>query len=146
MKIPRNAELNSKESYKRKEDCIACRESQFFPTPFLFSENQTKTLYLTGKFNFSNCVTALGARKVINVPEMPTHWESSKRPLFVRTVLVNGSRHAILTHEDSLGQSLVTANKNSGPDSPRSIQSSSESSTGQSVDNNVFKKSPKEKG
>lgn len=31
---------------------------------------------------------------------MPCHWESSQRPLFVKTVWKNGYRHAILTKED----------------------------------------------
>lgn len=35
---------------------------------------------------------------------MPTHWESSERPLFVKTVIVNGSRHAILSEVDPLCQ------------------------------------------
>lgn len=31
---------------------------------------------------------------------MPTLWESSKRPMYVKTVWVDGFRHAILTHDD----------------------------------------------
>lgn len=31
---------------------------------------------------------------------MPCHWESSQRPLFVKSVWKNGYRHAILTNED----------------------------------------------
>lgn len=35
---------------------------------------------------------------------MPSRWESSNRPLFVRTVWVNGLRHAILSTDDPLLQ------------------------------------------
>lgn len=36
---------------------------------------------------------------------MPCHWESSERPLFVKSVWQNGYRHAILTKEDPAAKS-----------------------------------------
>lgn len=66
--------------------------------------------------------------------DMETHWESSKRPLFVKTVWMNGHRHVLLKrNETNLDYTQNKSNrKNVGrtttfPDSSRSINSTEHS-------------------
>lgn len=55
---------------------------------------------------------------------MPNLWESSGRPLFVKTVFVNGNRHAILFQEDPfLQNSSLSLLKRSRPNSSLSSNS-----------------------
>jgi hypothetical protein len=63
---------------------------------------------------------------------MPARWQSSQRPLFVRTVWVNGLRHAILSADDPLYQfRSTTGSKSAGrPSSCSSVGTSMSSSSG----------------
>lgn len=84
-----------------------------FPPQFAFEfRSVTKKIFFSN-YNFRSANS------------MPTHWESSKRPLFVRTVFVNGNRHAILSQEDPLCQSnaVPSSRKQSRPSSCQSFAS-----------------------
>jgi len=64
---------------------------------------------------------------------MPTaRWQSSQKPLFVRTVWVNGLRHAILSADDPLFQcrSPVISNSGGRPSSCNSVSTFTSSSSG----------------
>lgn len=63
---------------------------------------------------------------------MPARWQSSQRPLFVRTVWVNGLRHAILSAEDPLFRcrSPTVSNPASRPSSCSSVGTFTSSSSG----------------
>jgi hypothetical protein len=63
---------------------------------------------------------------------MPARWQSSQRPLFVRTVWVNGLRHAILSADDPLFQcrSPTVSNSAGRPGSCSSVGTFTSSSSG----------------
>ncbi|KAK6631577.1 hypothetical protein RUM44_006106 [Polyplax serrata] len=68
---------------------------------------------------------------------MTHHWESSGRPLFVKTVYVNGNRHAILSQEDPLvhsGNSIFR--KQNRSDSSLSFNSTVSSNSSRSQGSN----------
>lgn len=62
------------------------------------------------------------------MPAAPPRWQSSQRPLFVRTVWVNGIRHAILSADDPLLQYVpLTSSSRPSTTSSRSSTKSSPS-------------------
>jgi hypothetical protein len=65
---------------------------------------------------------------------MPARWQSSQRPLFVRTVWMNGLRHAILSADDPLFRcrSPAVSNSASRPGSCSSVGTFMTSSSGSS--------------
>jgi hypothetical protein len=70
--------------------------------------------------------------------EQPARWQSSQRPLFVRTVWVNGLRHAVLSADDPLfrcrGPVVSSSGRRSGSCSSVSTVTSSSSGSAHSCD------------
>ena len=70
--------------------------------------------------------------------KQPARWQSSQRPLFVRTVWVNGLRHAVLSADDPLfrcrGPVVSSSGRRSGSCSSVSTLTSSSSGSAHSCD------------
>lgn len=70
--------------------------------------------------------------------KQPARWQSSQRPLFVRTVWVNGLRHAVLSADDPLfrcrGPVVSSSGRRSGSCSSVSTVTSSSSGSAHSCD------------